>query len=437
MGTVIWQGHAEKVPQVDTITLALTWDTADTEVVTINDKTLTLTVGTDDTTGGVATAVKEMINGDTQTGTGDHTFSSTGSVVGEFAKLTATVSGSVVTVTGPDDGQTFTMTSTPTTAGDGTAAKATATTGAGPNFWSLAGNWDTGAVPVAADDVVIESTSVPIKYGIDQNAVTLTSLTIKANVGSAFYIGLPETNVDNSSYPHAEYLETHLKISATTITIGEGDGSGIKGLRINTGTNATTMNIYKTGASIYTDLPPIQWVGVHATNAINVQRGHLGIAVMGGEAATYLTLNTNYIASQTGDVTVKIGSGVTHQAGGTITQNGGSIYTRSAIITSTQEAGSFYLDAAATATTIQVGGTLYDRSSGTITTLRVLSDGTYDKRLDGRAKTITNAAAYKGAKAYDPQAVVTWTNGIDLVYCGLEDVTLELGINLTWTPTAI
>jgi hypothetical protein len=379
-----------------------------------------------------------MVNGTTQTGTGDHAFSETGDHVGEFVKLTATSSAGVVTITGPADGQPFTLTATETTAGDGTATRAAVTAGSGQHHWGTAANWSGGAAPVNADDVIIEGSAVPIKYGLDQNAVTLTSLTIKANVTSAFFIGLPDINQDDSTYTHDEYLEKWLKISATTVNIGEGEGSGIKGLRLNTGTGATTVNVYRTGASIYADQPPVQWVGVHATNVVNVQRGHVGIAINGGQVATVLTIRCGYIASQTGDSTIQIGSGMTHQAGGTIEQTGGSIYSRSAVVTVTQEAGSkFYLDAIATATTIQVGGTVYDRSSGTITTLRVLDGGVFDKRMDSRAQTITNASVYSGASIYDPLATVTWTNGLDLMYCGLEDVTLQLGKHKTWTPSAV
>ena len=141
MATIKWQGTAPAVAQVDTITVADTWATGDTASITIGDATLTLTVGTDDTTAQVATAIKEMINGDTQTGTGDHTFSDTGDNRGEFEDITATVDGSVVSCTADNAGEPFTMTATEVTAGDGTATRAASTASSGPN------HWDTAVIP--------------------------------------------------------------------------------------------------------------------------------------------------------------------------------------------------------------------------------------------------------------------------------------------------
>ena len=440
MGDVIHEGYGQAVPQVDTITVADTWAAADTVVITINAKVLTLTVGTDTDTGEVALAIQEMMSGTTQTGTGDHTYSANGTTIGEFAKLTATVLASVVTVTGPADGQTFTMSVVATTAGDGDAVEATATTGTGPNFWSLATNWSTGAVPVGADDVFIQGSAVPLKYALDANAVTLTSLTVRADVTGAFYIGLPDINLDSSTYPHDEYLEDQLKISATTVNIGTGTGGGIKGFRFNTGTNATTLNLYKTGTSLYANQPPLQWVGVHATNALNINRGSIGIACRGGEAATFLTLRVGYITTLTSDATVYIGSGATHQAGGTIEQIGGDVTSNAAIITLNQDAGTFTLGGTATATTVNIGGTFYDQSSGTITTVKVFPGGVFDKRQDARAQTITNCSIYKGAKFYDPAGTITFTNPPQFIGCGVEDFDagdIQLGKNISLAITAL
>jgi hypothetical protein len=60
-----------------------------------------------------------------------------------------------------------------------------------------------------------------------------------------------------------------------------------------------------------------------------------------------------------------------------------------------------------------------------------------DFRQDSRDRTVTNATIHKGGKIYDPSKTVTWTNGIDVYYCGLSDVTLDLGDHLTVTPSAV
>ena len=57
MATILWRGDSTPIPQVDTVTIALTWATADDLTLTINGKTLVLTIGTDTSTANVATAL--------------------------------------------------------------------------------------------------------------------------------------------------------------------------------------------------------------------------------------------------------------------------------------------------------------------------------------------------------------------------------------------
>ena len=91
-----WLGAAVDIAEVYTILFANTWASADTYTLTINSKDIGLTLGAGNTaTTDVATAVKEMINGDAAT-ISTHTRSQTGNNVGEFARLTATASGSTL-----------------------------------------------------------------------------------------------------------------------------------------------------------------------------------------------------------------------------------------------------------------------------------------------------------------------------------------------------
>jgi len=210
MATRRWFGDAVDVSQVDTITVANTWATADTCTLTINGKDLVLTVGTDTTTAQVALAIQEMVSNTTQTGTGNHTFSETGDNIGEFAELTATVSGSVVTLTS-DKGVPFTLAVVEVTAGSGTSVEATATAATGKNFFDNADNWSGTTVPVDDDDIVFDSGDVDLKYNIDQNGVTATSITIFQSYTGK--IGLPETNSDNSSLTYREYRRPRSRLA--------------------------------------------------------------------------------------------------------------------------------------------------------------------------------------------------------------------------------
>ncbi len=434
MGTVIWEGGSTAIAQVDTITIALTWATNDTATLTIGTRSLVLTVGTDSTTANVATAIKEMWNGDAQTGSGDHVFSETGNDITEFNEITATVNSSVVTLTSDTTGVPFTVTVTGDgTAGDGTAVVAASTVNAGPNVWDTATNWDTGAVPVGADDVVIENSSVSILYGIDQNAVTLTSLTKKSTFTAP--IGLPRNNTAG----YVEYRPTYLAISATTVNSGQGTGTDSGRFKLDVGSNITTLNIYKTGTRAETGIPAFLFKGTHVDNDITVNRGDMGIAFFGGETANFQTMRIGWINSILGDADIIIGPGVTHKAAGIITQTGGQLESRSNVITALVSAGEFTLSEDSTITTMTLqGGTLFYNSSGTATTINVTAGGVLDFRQDARGRTITQLNLNEGASVFDPGQTATLTaNGVDLVQCGWHNISSDFGENRTWTPSAI
>ena len=173
MGQVLWEGGATAVAQVDTVTLNN--DTDDNETfltvtMTAEDaSTQTVVIvpsGTDETV--IAAALHAALVASTDT---------------LFAAVTWTVATSVITGTATVAGVPFTITSVAYTAGLGTATILSDGTGAsvlnaGPHDWNTAANWDTAAVPVAADDVKFAVDAYPVLYGLDQSAVTLDSLRI-------------------------------------------------------------------------------------------------------------------------------------------------------------------------------------------------------------------------------------------------------------------
>jgi hypothetical protein len=82
-------------------------------------------------------------------------------------------------------------------------------------------------------------------------------------------------------------------------------------------------------------------------------------------------------------------------------------------------------------TTAHIAGTANFNSSGTITTLEILSSGSAIFSGDYRAKTVTTIKMYRGATlVYDP-AVITITNPIQLIGCGISDVTITTPLGLT------
>lgn len=444
MATKYWKGAAVAIVQKDTITIANTWATSDTATVTINGKDLTLTVGTDTTTANVATALKEMINGDTQTGTGDHTFSQTGNNVGEFARLTASVSGSVVTVAADDAGVPFTMTASESTGGDGTATRAASVANAGPHVLSTVDNWSGDAVPADGDDLIFDGGSTSdVLYDLGGLAIQPATITITSDFTGK--IGLPKTNTDEADLPYDEYRADYLTFAndtgtaTTTLTVGDGNGQGSQRIKINfADCDTVTANIYGTSTRLESGTPVILLYGTVSTNVLNVYRGDVGFSFYEGETGHLATLRVGYIDNQLGDSAVVIGNDC-DLGDATISMSGGTLVTNSANGTGTVSifGGEFTARAGAHASITVDEGSCFYRSTGILTTLAVGNGGTADFSRDNSTRTVTNASMIAGGTILDPFKTVTWSNGIDLTRSQIADVTLDLGPHITITPSAI
>lgn len=423
MSTRVWLGHAPAVAQVTTITYTDTWATDDTATLTINGKSITVTLGATQTIPALLDLLIEAWNDST---------------IPEFAEITATEDGTdTLTLTADTAGVPFTVSASVDTAGDGDVGSPTNSVEAtGPNHWDNAANWSGGAVPVNSDDVVLANSEVSVKYGLAQSAVTLDSLVIEQSFTGD--VGLPRTNTDGSSY--VEYRAQYLAIGATAFTIGKGEGSGSGRLKIDNGSVQTALNVYNSGSPAETGLPAILWKGTNASNAVTVNKGSFGAAVFPGEAATVATLRVGYTTNVTGDAVVWCGDGVTLT---TVNQSGGTLTAASTITTHNQTAGELIFSdkqdgttAAITTLNLDAGAARY-RATGTLVTANVGSDGVLDFRQDQRSRTVTNCNIYERSELHDPFKTVTFTNGVDLVRCGPLDVMLDIGQHLTLTPSAI
>lgn len=419
-----WEARAKAVTQVDLITVANTWAQNDTATLTINGVDLVITIGTLVTTVQVATTIKEAINGTTLTDTSASVSPTIaqggGQAIGEFAEVVATItsgSTSVVVVTARTHGKPFTLTVTENTVGTGTATRSGSVTCTGPNFFDNADNWSGSTVPITGDDAVFDVGDTPLLYNLDQNGITLASLTITN--GYTGDIGLPERNEDNGSLPYNEYRTKKLMISATVLTIGGGEGKGSARIRLNLGTAQTTAFINHNGARALEAYPTIQIIGTHASNAITVSRGDVGIADMAGEAATVTTLRVGYIDNVTGDAKVLVGSGATLN---TVNQSGGFLDVECAIATAyVGTAGECVINGSGAVASLTVRGSCTVRFSttGTLGGNPIVSgNGFLDFGQDLRTKTVTNPLEIYGedAKVSDPFKVVTslvldWNEG--------------------------
>lgn len=420
MATVIWRGSARAIAQVNTFAFAGTWEADDLiRVIFTNGKRYDFTAGSTTT----ATVVSNLVTNWLALDSTDYP---------EFAEVTPSANSTTLTLTAATAGVPFVCTLTPleanggaadaqTIEGAGTATSGTAATAsAGPNDWSTALNWSGGAVPVDNDDVVIEASDVDILYGLSQSSIDLTSLTVKANYTGR--IGLPAYNEDGGYY---EYRTQYLTLgTATTFKIGEGDGDGSPRLKVDTGSNACSLTVYKTGAGIDAGLPPLLWKGAHNSNLIEMQGGSIGIAVLASETATVATLLV------TGDAQVWAGSGVTLT---TLKQdgNGSSVLFEGTGTTLTLTGGELTVKGGNITTLTNDAGTVFYMGSGTITTYNGGHEGTLDCTKDLTSRTITNCNAYKETTVKDPFGTITFTNPIQAVRCRYEDLNLNTGYHRT------
>ena len=445
MATVRWTGNALPIAQVTTITISGTWATSDEAVVTINGKDITVTVGTDTTTSNVATAIKEAINGDTQTGTGDHTFSPTdGQTIPEFREVTATVASNVVTLTADNTiGKPFTVTTSETTASsDGAVGTpSTTTTATGPHHFDNADNWSTGSVPVDADDIWFDSGSVDCRFGLDQSSVTPTSINV--TMGYTGKIGNGEYNTDTSGYTYREYRSTYLSLGESAdatniaVNIGGGDGQGSGRIKINNGTSQCTVNVSDTGQTAESGVPAFLWKGTDSSNEMNVSRGDVGVAFYADDSATLATLRVGYTENQIGDSSVECGESVTLSSA-TVTQTGGTLVTRSNVSTVNISGGTLNHEEGTIGTLTASDCNVFYKSNGTCTTGTFRFGGVLDLRRDMRSRTFTNLTFYAGSGFFDPGDTLTATNGFDLDGCDIDDLAnFVIPKNKTITLSAI
>lgn len=426
MATNAWQGGAAAIAQVDVLTPGGVIAAGDIFKITINGKTLSVTA-TDTTVATACDLIVAAFNASTEP---------------EFAEITAADQTTYVTLTADTAGVPFTCSVSVTDQGgsdltftltsDGTG---NSVLNSGPNDAAVASNWSENSVP-AADAVVFEDSSVDCLYNLDQlngGSPNLTSLTIKSTFTGK--LGLPRNNANG----YVEYRPTALELgtAVTAINIGQGDGSGSRRINLAIGnlTSQLDITVDKTGDRAVAGIPALLLTTGTQGNTTNlvVNRGDVGVAFNAGESAVITNLTMGHVVQINTDAKVAVGSGTTIT---TITKSGGELTCEANVTTLTQTGGKATFSKAATLGTGNVqNGTLYYGSSGTLTTVNVAGGGILDCRKDARSRIIANANLYEKGEIYDPAKTVSWSAGIILQQCGISDVKLDLGENVTITPS--
>lgn len=415
-----WQGGASPIAQVQTYTMSGTWEVGDIIKITIGSKSWSYSV----TSTVIATFLPLLATAYNDLSSSDYP---------EFAEMTASSTATTFVLTGDTTGKPFiaTLISTESNGavpdgqlidGIATATTGVATTAAtGPNHWSNAQNWSTGVVPVAADDPVING-GPSILYDIDQNTVTLTSLTIGVNFPSTSVIGLTaNTNPQNPTSGYPQYRQQRLKIGATTVNIETTSPL----VRLDLSPASTTVTVLGTGSpQIATD--DSLDLKLAATANVYILKGKVGINALPGDTGTVAILNIAYRTSQTSDCQVRGGTGLTAT---TVKQSGGTLYLQNGCTTYTNQGGVLTVSAGAITTITNQIGTIYYDGTGTITTLNNL--GTFLRR-GYRTATVTNTNIYAGSITSDRNGTLTFSNAMTLVQCRLAEGPQDQGKDVAW-----
>lgn len=305
------------------------------------------------------------------------------------------------------------------------------TANSGPNDLTVAANWSGETVPVNGDVVVFDQGTSDVKYHLDQSAVTLTAFYHYSSYSGN--IGLPEVNRDYS-IEYYEFRGQYLKFNSPIVQVGLGDGPSSGRIKLDLGTVATVVDVYRTATPIEVGIESLLLKLINASNAVNVNRGSVGIAIYPGETSTVPTLRVGFVENVAGDAEVRCGAGVTLT---TIEQSGGKLQTSSALTTVTLSDGELIHNAGAVTTLRIDAGAVRYRSNSTLTTVHVGSGGNLDMSQDMRPVTITNVSLYEGFEYHDPHNRVTPTNGFDFVRCKPSDGVFDVSPHLTFTPSSI
>lgn len=446
MATKTWIGAAADVAQVTTLEIVNTWASGDTATITIGNRDLTVTSGSG-TLQAIADEIVLALQGSSRReATSGYSWTAGGREYGEFLELVSVDDegggSTTITLQGPP-GVPLDISESVVTAGTGDITLTTVQAATGKHFFDNADNWDTGSVPVDNDDIVFESSDVDCKYGFPAS-LDPDTVTIKASFTG--WLGLPITN-RTTAKPYREYrsrflaLDNDTATGAGSIEIGEGKGPGSQLINIDWASKGTllVLEVLKSGPQS-TQFPdyPVNIKGSGSSIAAFLLDGIVAIAPEVADAANLIGLQT--AGGREDGPTFIVGPSV----GGTITlleQNGGRIENNAnglTITTLRNLRGTFAaMDGSPSVTTINAYGRIELISGLSATNLNIGGTGVVDATKANSSSTYTNTNMTAGATLLDPNQSLTFSNGVDLYQCGLEEVTLDWAEHRTLSISAI
>lgn len=247
-------------------------------------------------------------------------------------------------------------------------------------------------------------------------------------------VGLPAA----SSSGYQEYRPLALAIngppgSSMAVEVGGGSGQGSSFINLDTGTSQVSVSVSGAAPSTGTT-PAVLWIGTNSASDVNLYRGSMGIGYYPGQTYQVGTVRQSYVDSQASDTTLIMGEGGT---GITLfVQSGGDCQLSTSVATITGKGGTLTQDNGGVTTLLNLSGTVYtSRSTGAIVALKVSGSGEFDRSQDSRVLDLGSVSLYAGATYLDPHGCTVTTGqsylAYSLVECGYEDVTLEIGKNVS------
>lgn len=386
--------------------LVVTFTSTTVHGITINGKTVSITLGSGFSAATAAAALQLLLSAST--------------VPAEFLEYTWTVDTATVTGTAKTAGIPATV--------DGTAGMTNASTGGtagtltntitatGPNDIANAANWSTGTAITNNDTPVFDRYSPSALFNLKAWSA-LTGLTIET-YDFPNSIGLPPVrggtgNFDpqgGSGYP--EYRNRFLLLSAGTPTLNIGRGDLVPA-RVNIefggSADAAAVNVFGLNTPSNGESATMFIKGLTGMDALNVTQGVVGVAVGLGETGGFTVVRIGSEESPQSDAKVIFGAGATVPS---VENQSGSVESAATITALTMRAAaSVHRQTGGNLTSVTAeGGKVYYETTGTVKGF-FSGKAVLDFSRDPRPKEIEATSTFEDdANLQDPAGTCTLMN---------------------------
>jgi hypothetical protein len=415
MATSLFVGGAPTVAQVNTETPANVEDTDEFYIRLENHASENYEIGFTATAATVQNVVEGLVAA---------AVAAAAAGTAPWNEVTCTEDDTKVTITADVAGVPFYVT-TRTVDGGGadtqTLTDANTTACAGPSIFSTPENWDSGSFFADNDTVVIRSDVAAAIYGGDYTANKVNVLIVEEGFDQAV-----------GSWAHPLQLDMTGKATKRVEWWGTGDSY----VDID---DVAKWYVYDCGGAADTGLSDLNVLGEDCTAFYFMPENTSALCALAGREGELFEVDSIYQTN--GILTIGVGTSAIAGPGNGIVDlfiTGGECECAARVVTATNwgNGGTFTYTCVSGIITLNAwsGTNNYSASSGA-TSVYVGSGATLDLSGEKTAITITNAFMYADSTLRDPDGRVTWTNGIDLVGCNAEDVTLQTKVGATLTPS--